>query len=81
MSLRRRVQRLEQHLGRSRACPACRDRGARTVLVSASQRPDGSVAPASEELPEACARCGEVAERVIEIVEIVLEPPGPRPAA
>lgn len=70
MKLWRRLQRLEQQAvdaGR----PACRDRRGRIVLRTAKRLPDGTVVVVEEE-PQPCARCGQVPEQIIEVVETVL---------
>jgi hypothetical protein len=73
MSLRTRLQRLER-AQIDTGCPACRDRRGRIVLLTAEQRPDGTVAVMEGE-PASCALCGEVPEQVIEVVETVVEAP------
>lgn len=60
-SCTRRLNRLVERYGVDTGCPACRDRRGQTVLAS------------SQEHPLPCPACGEVAERVIEIVECIVE--------
>jgi hypothetical protein len=42
------------------------------ALVSGRQQPDGSVVEKGEG-PVTCARCGEVPEQVVRIIEVVVE--------
>jgi hypothetical protein len=72
MNLRTRLQRLEQRAGGVGGCPACRDRRGRIVLVTAQRLPDGTVV-ADEDGPQPCARCGQVPEQIIEVVETVVD--------
>jgi hypothetical protein len=71
MNLRNRLKRLEQNAGAG-GCPACRDRRAIDVLVSAEQLPDGTTVPI-EPLPPPCERCGEVPELVVLVVEEIVD--------
>jgi hypothetical protein len=71
MRLSGRLQRLEQRLGDD-GCPACRDRRGCFVMVTSRCLPDGTVAYPDEE-PAPCDQCGIVPERVIEVVETVVE--------
>ena len=71
MNLRTRLQRLER-LKINTGCPACRDRRGRAVFLTARQLPDGTVVPVDEE-PKPCARCGQVPEQIIEIVEVIVK--------
>lgn len=70
MSLRTRLQRLERHTVDA-GCPACRDRRGRAVLLTARQLPDRTLVSVDEE-PQPCARCGQVPEQIIEIVETIV---------
>jgi hypothetical protein len=70
--LQARLQRLERCIIVEQGhCPACRDRHGRTVFVRSRQQPDGTLVPLDPEL-EPCARCGEVPEGIVEIVEVVV---------
>lgn len=71
MSLRTRLQQLERYTV-DRGCPACRDRRGRVVWVTAQRLPDGTVVVEKTEL-QPCARCGQVPEQVIVVVEEVAE--------
>jgi hypothetical protein len=71
MSLRTRLQRLERNTV-DEGCPACRDRRGRIVLLTARQLPDGMVVPV-EDPPRPCARCGQVPEQIIKIIESVVD--------
>ncbi|HEY7159180.1 MAG TPA: hypothetical protein VH575_34870 [Gemmataceae bacterium] len=73
MSLRTRLQRLERKVV-DPGCPACRDRRGRIVFVMAQRLPDGTVVPQEEE-PQPCARCGQVPEQIIEVIETVVDEP------
>jgi hypothetical protein len=73
MSLRTRLQRLERNTIDA-GCPACRDRRGRIVFLTAERLPDGTVAVVEGE-PAPCALCGEVPEKIIEVVERVVEAP------
>jgi len=76
VNLNHRLRRLERDLGRPGACPACRDRRGGTVLVGVEERPDGTFQDL-DAYPATCARCGEIPERVIRLVELLAEcPPG-----
>lgn len=71
MSLRARLQRLERssvNLG----CPACRDRQGRIVLLTAQRLLDGAVVTDEAE-PQPCARCGQIPEQILEVVESVVD--------
>ena len=70
MSLRTRLRRLEQ-TQMDAGCPACCDRRGRIVLLTARRLPDGTVVSADDE-PQPCARCGQVPEQIIEVVETVV---------
>jgi hypothetical protein len=71
MRLHNRLRRLEQQAPEG-ACPACRHRRGLVALVTARELPDGSTVP-ERGGPEPCARCGGVPERIIQIVEVVVE--------
>jgi hypothetical protein len=71
MSLRTRLQRLERN-SIDIGCPACRNRRGQVLVRVAERLPEGSVAVHSEE-PQPCARCGQVPEHIIEIVEVVVK--------
>ena len=77
MSLRTRLQRLERN-SIDADCPACRDRRGQMFVRVAERLPDGTVAD-GDDLPQPCARCGQIPERVIQVVETVVEPPTPLP--
>jgi hypothetical protein len=77
MSLRTRLQRLERNTV-DRGCPACRDRRGKTVFLTAEQLPDGTVVAVEDE-PQPCARCGQVPEQIIEVIESVVESPSGSP--
>ena len=70
MNLRNRLKRLEQIAGAA-GCPACRERRPLAVLLSG--RVDGGDIVPDEPLPPACARCGDVPERVILIIEELVD--------
>jgi hypothetical protein len=72
MSLRMRLQRLEQN-DVDAGCPACRDRQGRIALRIVERRPDGTLAAHSEELLP-CVQCGEIPEQVVEVIETAVEP-------
>jgi hypothetical protein len=71
MSLRTRLQRLEQSIVDA-GCLACRDRRGRIMLLTAEQQPDSTVAVV-EGKPTPCARCGQVPEQIIEVIELVVD--------
>lgn len=71
MSLRTPLQRLERNMV-DVGCPACRDRRGRVVFVTAQRLPDGTVVAKEGEL-QPCACGGQVLERVIEVVETIVE--------
>jgi hypothetical protein len=75
MSLRTQLQRLERN-SIDADCPACRDRRGQILVQVAERLPDGTMAVDSEE-PQPCARCGQIPERVIQVVETVVAPPIP----
>ena len=77
MSLRTRLQRLERNVIDD-GCPACRDRRGQILVRVAELLHDGSVVTVND-LPRLCARCGQIPERVIQVVETVVEPPTPSP--
>jgi hypothetical protein len=77
ISLRTRLQRLEQNVVDA-GCPACCDRRGQTLVRVAEPLADGTVAPV-DDLPPPCARCGQISERVINVVETVVAPPIPSP--
>jgi hypothetical protein len=69
-SLVRKLERLREsarHRGKL-GCPACRDRLGRTALVFVD--PEGVTAG---DAPAPCSVCGHVPERIIRIVETVVE--------
>jgi hypothetical protein len=70
MNLRNRLKRLEQIAGTA-GCPACRERRQLDVLLSG--RVEGGAIVPDEPLPPACARCGDVPERVILLVEELVD--------
>jgi hypothetical protein len=75
VSLHARLSRLEQQIGVAHSCPACRHRQGRAVLIEAHKQPDGTVV--SNELePVPCAVCGQVPERIIEVVLSEVQTPG-----
>jgi hypothetical protein len=71
MSLRTRLQRLERHRVEE-GCPACRDRRGRIVLWTAERLPDGTAVGVEKE-PQACTRCGQIPEQILEVVLEVVE--------
>lgn len=77
MSLRSRVKRLAE-LARRRGldaepgCRECRGRRGLIVFASAEEQPDGSIVH-GDDYPAPCPACGEVAEKVIVVVEPVVE--------
>jgi hypothetical protein len=71
MSLRTRLQRLERNTADA-GCPACRDRRGRIVLLTAERLPDGTVVAVENE-PQACTRCGQIPEQIIQIIESVVD--------
>lgn len=77
MSLRTRLQRLERHVVVA-GCPACCDRRGQILVRVAEQLLDGTVASV-DDLPPPCAGCGQIPERVIQVVEAVVAPPIPSP--
>jgi hypothetical protein len=70
MRLRTRLQPLERNRIDS-GCPACRGRRGRIVLLRAEQLPDGTGAVVDGP-PTPCARCGQIPEQIIEVVETVV---------
>ena len=66
MRLRSRLQRLERETV-AEGCPACRDRRGRIVWLTAERLADGTVVTVENE-PQACTRCGQVPEQIIEVV-------------
>jgi hypothetical protein len=70
-NLRGRLNRLERGTAET-GCPACRDRRGLFVLSFGRQRADGTVVLRGEP-PRPCGRCGEVPERVVEVIELVIE--------
>jgi hypothetical protein len=77
MSLRTRLQRLERN-SIDVGCPACHDRRGRIALQIVEQLTDGTVAVPAEG-PQPCVQCGQIPERVIQVVETVVAPPTPSP--
>ena len=70
--LQARLQRLERRIIAERGtCPACRERHGHTVFIRSRRQPDGTVVSFNPE-PEPCARCGEIPELVIQIIEVVV---------
>ena len=81
MRLRTRLNSLEamarrKHLLSPHGCAACRGRWGLDALVSCEQLPDGTLGPGRDR-PLPCAACGRIPERIIEIVEVVVENAGP----
>jgi hypothetical protein len=73
MGLRARLGRLEQRLlGGKGGCRACRDRRGRIVVITEDASVDGTMAPRDPE-PETCSRCGEIPERIVQLVEVVVK--------
>jgi hypothetical protein len=70
MSLRTRLQRLERDRVEE-GCPACRDRRGRIVWLTAERLADGTVVTVENE-PQACTRCGQVPEQIVEVVRAVV---------
>jgi hypothetical protein len=66
MRLRTRLEKLERQVG-PLGCPACRERRGRHVLLTVKELPDGTLLPSPDQ-PPPCARCGQVAELVIQVV-------------
>jgi hypothetical protein len=64
-----RLARLERAVGTG--CPECRHRRGHSLLQVGRQEPDGTVRSATE-APRPCARCGQVPEEVIEVVEVII---------
>jgi hypothetical protein len=54
------------------ACPACRDRRGRIVMVDGRLRADGTPRQ-PDGRPAPCDRCGETPEFIIQIVETVVD--------
>jgi hypothetical protein len=82
--LNRRLLRVEQQAGAADpGCPDCRDRRGLTAAIICQRLPDGTTTDA-EGGPAPCERCGEVPEKVVRIVEVVVKsrkdpgPPGGR---
>jgi hypothetical protein len=74
MTFRARLQRLERSDCFVRGCLACRDRRGYSTLVTCEQRADGTVTE-PKGMPEPCVQCGQVAERIIKLIEeIVISP-------
>ena len=69
MTLRSRLDRLERHDGPHDGCPACRDRRGVVALVT----PREQTGPAPADWPQPCEVCGDVAEQLIEIEEVVVD--------
>ena len=75
MRSRVRLGRLERRMKvRPGDCAACRARHGLLVVLSARANADGTVVPCEAE-PEPCARCGNVPERIVQIVEVVVNSP------
>jgi hypothetical protein len=74
MTLRMRLQRLERSALFDRSCPACRERRCLFTLVIREQLADGTLAE-PQGMPAPCMRCGQIPERIIEIVEEVVVSP------
>jgi hypothetical protein len=75
MSLRTRLCRLEQTIRVDRGCPACRLRRGRIVAVESEELPDGTKARLGDR-PMPCTLCGELPEKIVEVVHLLpLEPP------
>jgi hypothetical protein len=70
MSLRTRLQRLERNTV-AEGCPACRDRRGGIVWLTAERLADGTVVTVEKE-PQACTRCGQIPEQIIEVVGAVV---------
>jgi hypothetical protein len=72
MKLRSRLERLQKCLPAA-GCPSCRDRAGRIVLLTFRAGEDGTpVANGPTRAPAPCPRCGQVPERVLEVVETVV---------
>jgi hypothetical protein len=72
MRSRARLGRLERCLKvRQGDCPGCRDRRGFVVLLQSRENEDGTVVPYDAE-PESCARCCQVPERIVHIIEEVV---------
>jgi hypothetical protein len=74
MRIRARLQRLEKTCPIDRVCPACRHRREDVVRAIIQQNDDGTTTE-PEGLPAPCAHCGESPEKVLAIVEVVVESP------
>jgi hypothetical protein len=74
MKANARLRRLERLIDVS-GCSECRDRRGRIVLIHAKGLADGTVVEWGEQ-PAPCARCGEVAEQIVAIVETVVDRAG-----
>jgi hypothetical protein len=75
MRLCTRLYRLEQTIRVDRGCPACRLRRGRTVVLESKEIPDGTKAPLGD-WPMPCTLCGELPEKIVEVVHLLpLEAP------
>jgi hypothetical protein len=75
MRLRTRLCRLEQIIRVDHGCPACRLRRGRIVAVESKELPDGAKAPLGD-WPMPCTLCGELPEKIVEVVHLLpLEAP------
>ena len=79
MRLHTRLQRLERSVGAA-GCPDCQERRGRVALVQAETLPDGIVVSLAAE-PFSCARCGQIPETIIQILETVVDCPADKNAA
>jgi hypothetical protein len=75
MTVRTRLKRLEVTARKQGlvcdGCRVCRQRRGHNVLVTGVKLPDGTAMPGPD-APLPCAACGEIPERLIEIVETVV---------
>jgi hypothetical protein len=71
MRLRARLAKLERSKLLNQSCPACAHRRGLSVLISADEDGQAMVAEA-DRLPAPCARCGEIPEQIIYVIEVVV---------
>lgn len=74
MSIHTRLQHLEK-LAPKATCPACRHRSHRTMFVITRRLADGTWLPqeTTETTLERCSLCGHIPERIIEVLETMVE--------
>jgi hypothetical protein len=68
------LAKLERNAVFDGGCPACRHRRGQLVTVFSEEQDDGTITE-PEGPPSVCARCGEVPEQVVRVVEVVVDSP------